>query len=154
MATLADSLTPEQVTLTRLEEQLVWYDKKSAVNQSRYRSLRILTIVFAALIPVLTTAPEIPQGSHIAAGLGVLIAIIESVQQLNRYQTNWTSYRGTAEALKHEKFLYLAKAGHYLNDPNPQTTLAERVETLLSQENVAWISGTSKPDAASGAKTQ
>jgi hypothetical protein len=98
-----------------------------------------LTIVSAALIPVLTTT-GVAQAAQVAGGLGVLIAVLEGIQQMNRYQANWTSYRATAEALQREKFLYLGKANPYLGAANPQAMLAERVEALVSQENALWVS--------------
>ena len=49
----------------------------------------------------------------IPAALGALIVVLEGVQQLNQYQQNWSAYRSTCEALKHEKYLFLAHAGPY-----------------------------------------
>jgi hypothetical protein len=136
-----ETTTPsaEQVTLARLEDQAGWYDRKSQSAQRRYKWMKGLTIVSAALIPVLTTT-TIPYTTAVAGGLGLLIAILEGIQQMNRYQANWTSYRATAEALKREKFLYLGKASPYLGAPNPQAMLAARVEALVSQENTLWAS--------------
>jgi hypothetical protein len=128
----------EQITLSRLDDQIAWYARKSGLNQHRYKLLKVLTIASAAVIPVVTTA-AIPKGPSIAAGLGVLIAVAEGIQQLNQYSANWTSYRTTSEALKHEKFLYLAKAGPYRTAENPSASLAERVEALVSQEGSKWL---------------
>ncbi len=130
--------TPEEVTLARLEDQIDWYSRKSSLNQTRFKLMKGITIASAAAIPVLTTT-TIPYGRYIAAGLGVLIAIMEGLQQLNQYNSNWASYRATSEALKHEKFLYLEKAGPYLAAQNPQALLAERVESLISQEGSKWL---------------
>ncbi|HEY7303051.1 MAG TPA: DUF4231 domain-containing protein [Bryobacteraceae bacterium] len=138
MADLNSNPTPEQVTLARLEDQAQWYSSRSRRNQQFFKWMKGTTIAAAAVIPVLTTS-GVPHGAQIAAGLGVLIAIIEGLQQLNQYQTNWTSYRATAEALKHEKYLYLAKAGPYLGAAHPGAMLAERVESLVSQENAKWF---------------
>jgi hypothetical protein len=133
------SLAPaDQVTLARLDDQIAWYSHKSALNQRRYKVLKVLTIASAAVIPVVTTA-GIPKGSSIAAGLGVLIAMVEGIQQLNQYNVNWTSYRSTSEALKHEKYLYLAKAGPYRSVENASVSLAERIEALVSQEGSKWL---------------
>jgi Protein of unknown function (DUF4231) len=140
----------EQVTLARLDDQINWYSQKSSLNQRRYKSLKVLTIASAAVIPVVTTA-NVPHGSSIAAGLGVLIAVAEGVQQLNQYNPNWTSYRATSEALKHEKFLYLARAGPYRSAENPAASLAERVEALVSQEGAKWLTVQSaKPKDGAG----
>jgi len=62
------------------------------------------------------------------------------LQQLNQYHTNWMSYRATCEALKHEKFLYAALAGPYAGSANALALLAERVESLVSQEHAKWYS--------------
>lgn len=138
MTDISTAQSPEAVTLKRLDDQIDWYDQKSGLNQRRFKLMKGLTIASAAAIPVLTTT-AIPNGRYIAAGLGVLIAIMEGVQQMNQYSANWTSYRATAEALKHEKFLYLEKAGPYLAAPNPQPMLAERIESLISQEGSKWL---------------
>jgi hypothetical protein len=136
----------EQITLERLDDQIAWYSRKSQGAQRRYKWMKGMTIASAALIPVLTTA-RMPYATQVAAGLGVLIAILEGIQQMNRYQANWTSYRATAEALQREKFLYLGKANPYLGVANPQAMLAERVEALVSQENALWASTVAgKPD--------
>jgi hypothetical protein len=145
--------SPEQVTLDRADDQIKFYERRSKSSQWRYKALKGIVIVSAALIPVMATYPEIPEGPRIAGGLGILITVIESFLQLNRYQTNWTSYRATAESLKHEKYLYLAQAGSYLDARNPQALLAERVETLISSENTNWIALSSKDREKSSATT-
>jgi hypothetical protein len=63
-----------------------------------------------------------------------------SIQQLFQFQQNWTGYRATAEALKHEKFLYLSHASPYADGSRRGAILAERVEGLVSQEHAAWSS--------------
>jgi hypothetical protein len=69
--------------------------------------------VAAALIPFLVglklQLAGINLSQWIVGGLGVLIAVLEGLQQLNQYHANWIAYRSTNEALKHEKFLFLAK---------------------------------------------
>jgi hypothetical protein len=75
------------------------------------------------------------------------VLLIESILHLNQYQQNWITYRSTAEALKHEKFLYLARAAHYASAAKPQALLAERVEALVSQEHTRWVSAREEVDA-------
>lgn len=130
--------TPEEVTLQRLDDQIKWYGQKSSANQRRFKLMKGITIASAAAIPVLTTT-AIPDGRYVAAGLGVLIAIMEGLQQMNQYHSNWTTFRSTSESLKHEKYLYLAKAGPYLSAQNAQAMLAERIESVISQEGSKWL---------------
>ena len=130
----------------RLEEQLNWYDSKAELNQGWYRRLKVLQLVAAAVVPVAAgqSAP-----AWVTGGLGALIVVVEGIQQLFQLQPNWSTYRSTCEALKHEKFLYLASAGPYREAEWPEATLAERVENLVSQETVAWAD-TQRGEASGG----
>ncbi len=134
------------MTLDHLQDQIEWYDGKSGRNQKAFKFLKICTISAAALIPVFA---KIEQMSWITVGLGVLIVILEGLQQLNQYHSNWISYRSTCEALKHEKFLYLGKAGMYAAAADPHALLAERIESLVSQEHAKWASGQEQGQKAS-----
>jgi Protein of unknown function (DUF4231) len=73
----------------------------------------------------------------VTGGLAAAILVLEGVQHLYQLQEHWISYRSTAEALKHERHLYLAKAGPYMGEDRQQV-LAERIEGLISQEHVKW----------------
>jgi hypothetical protein len=129
----------------RLEDQLGWYDRKSAHHKNWFQRFKVLQIVIAASIPVVAGGGA---GAWITGSLGASIVAIESFQQLFQFQQNWLGYRATAEALKHEKFVYLARAGPYRDAPAPDALLAERVEGLVSQEHAAWSSAQTDAGAA------
>jgi hypothetical protein len=128
---------PTSASWQRLEEQIAWYSRGSRRNKRHYLRIKVVQIVSAAAIPVLA-ATDLP--TWVAGGLGALIVVLESVQQLFQFHSNWTHYRSTSEALKHEKYLYLAHAGAYATAANPEALLAERVEGRVSQEHSAWAS--------------
>ncbi len=135
--------TPDDVTLDRLNDQLRWYGGKSRKARRTFKTIKVIEILAAAFIPFLGSLSVAFEGlkphlSLITGSLGVLITILEGILHLNQYQEDWTNYRTTAEALKHEKFLYLALAGAYASAQNPKTLLAERVEALVSQEHSQW----------------
>ena len=119
----------------RLEDQLGWYDRKSAHHRSWFQRLKVLQIVIAAAIPVVAGADA---SAWITGALGASIVVLEGFQQLFQFQQNWIGYRATAEALKHEKFLYLSHAGPYRDASERDALLAEQVEGLVSQEHAAW----------------
>jgi hypothetical protein len=121
----------------RIQEQIAWYDAKSQLNQRWFKALKICQIVTAAAIPVAAGASA---PTWLIGGGGALIVVLEGLQQLQQYQQNWTNYRATCERLKHEQFLFLARAGPYGVAPDPEVLLAERVESLVSQEHAAWVS--------------
>lgn len=123
----------------RLEDQIDWYDRKSRIAQRIFKRIKIVEILGAAAIPFLAGL-NYPGDKLVTGGLGVLITILEGLLHLNQYQQNWTNYRSTCEALRHEKFVYLAKAGPYTTAPDPRALLAERVESTVSQEHAQWAS--------------
>jgi hypothetical protein len=76
-----------------------------------------------------------------AWALGVLsstIVVLEGAQHLFQYHEHWITYRSTCEALRHERYLYLAAAGPYADSDNPHLLLAEPIEGLLSPEHATW----------------
>jgi hypothetical protein len=124
-------------TLQRLEDQIAWYDRKSAECQRRFKWLKALVIGAAASIPVVA-AFDVPV--YVAGILGAVVVVTEGVLHVNQYHQNWITYRSTAEALKHEKYLFLARADVYGGSKKPLRLLAERIEGLISQEHARWVS--------------
>jgi hypothetical protein len=125
--------------IARLEDQISWYDRKSLHNQRTYKRLKMVEIAAAALIPFIA-ASNLPHAALLTGALGVIVTILEGAVQLNQYQQNYVAYRSTCESLKHEKFVFLGQAGSYAGVADPRALLAERVESLVSQEHAKWAS--------------
>lgn len=127
----------------RLDGQIAWYDRKSASNKRWHATLKIIVIVAGALIPFSTGFLWSDQGVVVgrwsAAILGVVIVVLEGVQHLFQFQRDWLRYRATAESLKHEKYLFLGKAGDYATAADPMKLLVERTEMHISREHGAWV---------------
>jgi hypothetical protein len=73
----------DDITIRRLEDQITWYDMKSAYSQKMFKRVKVAMVATAGLIPFMSGvgAPGWSTG-----GLGILIVGLESVQQLNQYQ--------------------------------------------------------------------
>ncbi|HTW50157.1 MAG TPA: DUF4231 domain-containing protein [Acidobacteriaceae bacterium] len=136
----------------RLEDQIAWYDSRSRSAQHVFKRIKIVEILAAALIPFLAGL-SFRHDKLVTAGLGVLITILEGVLHLNQYQQLWNTYRSTCEALRHEKYLYLGHAGPYAAAPNPHALLAERVESLVSQEHAQWSAIQQQPNRTANSPT-
>jgi Protein of unknown function (DUF4231) len=135
----------------RLNDQLEWYDRKSRHNQFWYKHIKQVQIVFAAFIPIVSFLgfPWVPFAT---AALGGTVAVLEGFLQLGQYNNLWTSYRSTAESLKHEKYIFLASSGPYRNLPTDEALkrLAERVEEQVSAEHAKWVSDTKQVEQPQG----
>jgi hypothetical protein len=133
------------VTISRLEDQLRWYDRRAKDHQRWYQRLKVAQIVIAAAIPVVAAFGG---DAPVAGLLGALVVVVEGLQQLFQFQQNWLRYRAAAQSLESEKHLYQAAAGPYSGSRRPAMLLAERVERLLSSETSAWTAD--ERDASAG----
>jgi Protein of unknown function (DUF4231) len=124
----------EDPTWDRLEDQIGWYSRKSVESQRLYKWLKLLEIAVAASLPVVAA---VHSPVWVTGGLAAVIVVLEGAQQVYQFQEHWITYRSTAEALKHERYLYLAQAGPFASDDR-HGQLAERLEGLISQEHAKW----------------
>jgi uncharacterized protein DUF4231 len=125
----------------RVDDQINWYSKKSKFNQNRYKLLKTIMILVSVTIPFL--AGLIKGESDIlkiAVGVGgILIAGIEGILSLYKYQDLWLQYRLTAEMLGREKILFITEAGQYENNPNAFKLFVKQAESIMGSENQAWL---------------
>src|SRR5690625_1319054 len=122
----------------RLDDQIDWYDRKSISHQNKYRWIKRVQIISAALIPLLASlVAEYNSLIYAISSLGVLVTILEGLLSLGKYHENWIEYRSICETLKREKYMYLGKVGVYSDDSRFET-LVERIETIISKENINW----------------
>ncbi|MFX3616272.1 MAG: DUF4231 domain-containing protein [Sporolactobacillus sp.] len=132
----------------RLDDQINWYSKKSQSCQKKYKVLKRIEMALAATIPVLTSVAiglnsyQMIMSSTIGL-FGACIAVLEGFISLGKYHENWIEYRSVCETLKKEKYMYLTKTGIYREGDAEETTfttLVERTESIISNENVNWAS--------------
>jgi hypothetical protein len=129
----------EEYLKNRVDNQIAWYDRKSASNQRWFQLLRVIEIVAAATIPLLTGFVEPFSDLKIVIGiLGLMVAVIAGVLALYQFQENWTAYRATCESLKQEKYLFLTKAEPYNGDA-AFSLFVHRVEGLMAEQRAAWM---------------
>lgn len=123
----------------RLEDQIAWYDRKSLWHQRQYKVLKVVSMIAAALVPLTAAVTDWPV---IPGALGVVVVIVEGLQQMNQHHRYWVQYRQTCEQLRREKFLYMGRTGTYnLPEAKAFRLLVENVEALVSDDNASWMQG-------------
>ena len=123
----------------RIEDAISWYDSAAGRNRKTFYVFKILQIGLAAAIPIASTTLEATTAKNFGAVAGSTIAAIEAIQQLFQFQTLYIRYRSTCEAIEAQKALFLESAGDYMNSQHPRVLLVEKVESMISQENNAWL---------------
>ena len=147
----SDRISQDDYFKERLDNQIDWYDKKSIQSQRWFKKLQLIVIVSSATIPFLSgyMDSETLYLKIVVGLLGLVIAAITAVLGLYQFQENWLEYRTTCETLRHEKYIFLAKAAPY-NEEEPFLLLVERVEGLISKENTSWQSYMKKSNSEEG----
>jgi hypothetical protein len=117
-------------TLQRLEDQINWYDRKSNYNQRVYKGLKVIEIVAAALVP-LAAGLHLP--AVVTGSLGVLIAVLEGLLQLNQYQHN-AGFVGKRDHARCEALIYRRLSGQGL----AWLTVRSTIWRVNSSSRIAW----------------
>ena len=120
----------------RYEPQVRWYDKKSIMHKRLTYLFQIPIITLAAITPIFAALEfkelTIISSACVAAGLGVL--------KFCKFEDIWHNYRTTCETLKKEMIHYKMQTDVYNTEDEPEKLFVERVESIISKENIKWVS--------------
>ncbi len=131
------SMSPERYIESRVDDQLAWYSEKSTTNKNWHFRLQLLTLIAAALVPMVSLTFTGSGGRILAAVSGSIAAIAAGIVALFQFRELWIDYRATAERLKYEKFLYLTGADPYTSRES-FSLFVNRVENTILSENHNW----------------
>ena len=129
---------------TRLDEQIAYYTAAATKAKKRYLSLKAIEIACAALVPFLSAmidAKNVDTMKIVVGFAGVSISVLSGALLLFKFHENWVKYRGTAESLKSERYLFLMRSGIY-KGKGATSALVERIESIIGDENKQWQSYT------------
>ena len=130
-------LSPADYLEQRVEDQLRWYEIKSADNKRWYYRLQIITLFSAVTVPILALLSGDIRVRFLVAVMGAVAALAAGVLSMYQFRDQWLDYRSTAESLKLEKHLFLTRTEPYAND-NAFALLVQRIEAIIISENRSW----------------
>ncbi len=133
-------MTSEEYIAERIDDQLAWYGKKSAINKKYHLWSNALIIIFAALIPFFAGLDEktLVGAKYIIALLGVLTATFTGISALYKFQEKWMTYRITGESLKREKILFQTRTEPYTSGASSFNQFVSAAEGIMNTENAVW----------------
>lgn len=121
----------------RLEPSITWYDRHSTTARHRFYALQGLQLLAATLTTVLAAWTDAQVPRPVLAAVSAVSALAAGALSLGGWQQLWIRYRGAAETLKREKYLYSAQAGPYASGGGI-ALLAERCEGVVLSEYEGW----------------
>jgi Protein of unknown function (DUF4231) len=111
-------------------EYLRWLEDGSARNLALYYALRISAIIIAATIPALVALDPGTAGRIVTIILGVIVAVATTVEHFLNCGHRWRHYRGSAELLKSEGWMYLGLTNGYAKHADLQGALPDFVANV------------------------
>lgn len=138
-------MSVEDYIKNRLDDQMNWFDKKSAFNQKRYKRLKKVEVGLTISLPVLGFLPlcDYSYNKGLLILVGAIATFLQAWNHIETYYELWTKYRTACELLKREKYLYQTHTGLYKDAESPESSyhlLVNRVESILAAENSQWNS--------------
>lgn len=143
------SMSPEQYMQDRVDDQLAWYSKKSASNKSWHHRMQLVTLIAAALVPVISLSSTDFYVRILVALLGSIAAVAAGIVALYQFKDLWVDYRSTAEQLNYEKYLFLTGSEPYA-ESKCFSRFVNRVEEIIANENRGWNEKLGRPKTDSG----
>jgi hypothetical protein len=129
----------EEYITSRVDNQITWLSSKSSKNKKINIGIKTTEIFLASILALgsgfLTKNEFFPL---IVGVIGFVIAVLNGINSINKYQENWLKYRATSEILKSEKYKFLANSSKYSNCVNKNQEFIENIETILNNENKLW----------------
>lgn len=113
-----------------------WYDRIATSTRLSYQVLKVGVLILGAAVTVLAA---IRAPSALTAGLAASVVVLEGIQQVFQLQSNWITYRSSAETLRQHAFLYVAKAYPYADTQTRRDQLAEVMRDITAKESSSWI---------------
>lgn len=127
----------------RLINQIIWYDTSAIKKQSMYKGLMICTIIFTAIIPILSLFTSFKYGliaTVLIALLSTSSSAILSILNLCEYRNLWVEYRSNCEMLKSILHRYFMKSNEF-NVPDKKVNLdllISSCEEYMTKEFQTW----------------
>ena len=122
----------------RVENQIHYYESKSALNKQYYLFFKITQLTAATLLPFFSVfLSDYSWMKYVIAFLGSVVTILEGVLATGKYHEKWIIYRSTGETLRQEKFLFMMQAGNYTG-PDAVEQFVNKIEFSLGKENIGW----------------
>lgn len=129
------TLEPEEYIQMRVQDQIIWFDKKSSLYLQQYRRLNILQFFAAVLVPLFiglhyfTDYPLMELGAFVCSFIVLFVLLITA--NLRYYETS-IEYKKLRSMLEKELIFFRTRSGPYqLETPTLFNDFVITVERIL-----------------------
>ncbi len=137
--TLAISTLQKRFLHSRWLDQVLWMGGQATQAQTRYYTLRLITIIGGVIVPASLSWPSL---IWLTWSLSLLVAISAAVEEFFHYGERWRHYRRTVERLKIAGWQFFQLSGLYSSYQDHAVAFSMfvmNVEEVLQQEVEVYI---------------
>ena len=158
-------ISPIEYIKNRVQGQIDYFNAKSGQAQKDYKNMRKREFILSALIPVIVTFSSMGVakdlvfftvgakngigGSEVnldlifqiaAALMGIYMAVLNKVVDLEDYFKRWKDFRVNSEALEHEKHLFMTRSADYDDEDEVESfnMFVDKIESILANDVQRW----------------
>ena len=115
--------------------QFRWYDRAATRTRLSYQILKTAALAAGATVTLLAA---ISAPAAVTAAVAAVIVVVEGAQQMFQFHSNWIAYRGSAELLRQQAFLYVADVKPYDDRATRRERLAAALKAVTTKEKTNW----------------
>jgi len=96
----------------RVKERIDYYCKDARKKKRLFLSMRSLTVVLGAIVPVLINISS-PFLTAIATIFSTIVVILVAIESVFHFRERWKNYRAAELMLRREEYYFLTRSGPY-----------------------------------------
>jgi len=135
---------------TDLAEQREWYSARASKHKAYAQRMGLAVIAGGGLVTLVSAikplGPDV--AAMIAAVLGFLIALVQGIMRIWRYDETWVEYRKASERMKREQRLYVNACGPYADTADEDErfkAFVMAIEQVIAEEQQIYFGNTAAP---------
>jgi hypothetical protein len=134
------SIGPEEYITERMFQYRRWYDDKAGQAKFRFQWMRAISVVGAAIVPVLVNL-DFSYQPLVTTLLSLLVVVFVSLESVFHFGDQWKNYRSTEQLLAQEYFYFTSGDGPYkgMKPEEAFLQLVARVEGAIASENASTL---------------
>jgi hypothetical protein len=134
------AIGPEDYIRERMFQYRKWYDNKAVQAKFRFQAMRAISVVGAAIVPVLVNVSFRYQ-TIVTTAISLTVVVFVSLESVFHFGDQWKNYRSTEQFISQEYFYFTSGDGPYrgMKSDRAFLRLVERIESAISAENSSTL---------------
>lgn len=135
---------------TDLAKQRQWYSARASKHKAYAQRMGLAVIAGGGLVTFVAAIKPLEPGvaTIILAALGFLIALVQGIMRIWRYDETWVEYRKASERMKREQRLYVNACGPYADGADEEArfkAFVMAIEQVIAEEQQIYFASTAAP---------